>query len=84
MTRVLDQKISSLPEGAHRGCLPRQLGFQHRGLSPQDRDLLFMAFEELDVRNACGLLIFARESEHVVGHVEAIRKAGRSDAAGRE
>ena len=39
-----------------------------------------LALEELDVGDAGLALVFAREGEHVVGHVEAVGFAGGADA----
>ena len=43
-----------------------------------------VALQELDVRRARLALILACERQHLVGHVEAVGFAGRSDALGRE
>src|SRR6185503_6382233 len=48
------------------------------------RDVLDLALEELDVRDAGVGLVPARELEHLVGHVQAVGFAGRADAPGRE
>ena len=49
------------------------------------RDLLDVALEELDVRRRRPWrALRAGEVEHLVGHVEAVGRAGRADAAGGE
>ncbi len=42
------------------------------------------ALQELDVGRAGLPLVLARQREHLVGHVQAVDLAGRSDALGRE
>ena len=46
--------------------------------------LFDLALEELDVLHAGFALIFPRQRQHLVGHVEAIGLAGWADALGRE
>ena len=48
------------------------------------RDGLDLALEELDVAHAGLALVLARQGEHLVGHVEAVRLAGGPDAPGRQ
>ena len=45
------------------------------------RNVLDLALEELDVGGAGLALVFARQGEHVVGHVEAVGLARGPDAA---
>src|ERR1035437_307390 len=47
-----------------------------------ERDVFDLTLEELDVGGACLALVFAREGEHVVRHVEAICFTSWPDAAG--
>src|SRR4030095_10365827 len=44
---------------------------------------LDFAFEELDIRGSGLALVLARECQHLVSHVEAVRFAGWTDAFGR-
>ena len=48
------------------------------------RDMFDFALEELDVGRAGLALVIARERQHVVGHVEAVRLARRADPARRQ
>ena len=50
----------------------------------RQRDLLDHALEEDRVRDAGLRRVRAREREHLVGHVEPVREAGRADAPRRE
>ena len=49
-----------------------------------ERDRLDLALQELDVVDTRLALILARQREHLVRHVQAVRLAGRSDAPGRQ
>ena len=45
--------------------------------SSEQRDVLYLAFQELDVRCTRLPLILTGQSKHVVGHVETVGFAGR-------
>ena len=53
-------------------------------LSAGERDVLDQALQEVDVRCAGGARVLAGESEHLVGHVEAVDGSGRPDTLRRE
>ena len=46
--------------------------------------LLDLALEELDVVRAGSSLVLVGKGEHLVGHVEAVHFAGRTNAFGRQ
>ena len=48
----------------------------------RQRDLLDLALQEFHVRDPRLTLVFARQREHLVGHVETIDLSGRPDAPG--
>ena len=48
------------------------------------RDVLDVALEELDILEPALALVLLGERQHLVGHVEAVRFAGRSDAPRRQ
>ena len=48
------------------------------------RDVLDFAFQELDIGDARLLLVFARQRQHVVRHVQTVGFAGWADALCRE
>ena len=48
------------------------------------RDVLDLALQELDVLDAGLALILSRQRQHLVGHVEAVGLARRTDAPGRQ
>jgi hypothetical protein len=50
----------------------------------RQRDILNLAFEELDVGQAALALVLFGEREHFIGHVEAVGLARRADALCRE
>ena len=52
--------------------------------SRRKRNVLDLTLEELDIGDACLPLIVARELEHLVRHVEAVRLSGRANSARRE
>ena len=64
------------------GQVDDAVGDDHVDRRVGQRDVLDVALEELDVVDAGVRGVRARQREHLVGHVEPDRPAGRSDAAG--
>ena len=60
------------------------VGDDHVHRVVRQRNGLDRALQELDVRGAGLPLVLPRERQHLVGHVEAVRLAGRADAFGRQ
>ena len=90
---VADSQATARPEDpVHLGEHPRLVrGQVDNAVRDHDvdgvrgeRDLLDIALQELDVRRAGLVAVLDRQSEHLLGHIEPVHLASRSDALGRE